>query len=50
MDKANLHRQLSRQLNKYLSDDFIAENENVKRFIEVVNQSYFNFEKQTGVD
>ncbi|WP_281321780.1 response regulator [Flavobacterium aestivum] len=45
MDKANLHRQLSRQLNKYLSDDFIAENENVKRFVEVVNQSYFNFEK-----
>jgi signal transduction histidine kinase len=45
MDKSNLHRQLSRQLNKYLSDDFIEGNENVKHFIEVVNQSYFNFEK-----
>lgn len=45
MDKKNLHRQLNRQLNKYLSDDFIAENENIQHFIEVVNHSYFNFEK-----
>lgn len=45
MDKVNLHRQLNRQVNKHLSDDFIAKNENVQHFIEVVNHSYFNFEK-----
>ncbi len=45
MDKENLHRQLKRQLNKHFSDDFIAKNENVQHFIEVVNHSYFNFEK-----
>jgi signal transduction histidine kinase len=45
MDKYHLHRQFNRQLNKYLSDDFIAANENVQHLIEAVNNSYFNFEK-----
>jgi signal transduction histidine kinase/CheY-like chemotaxis protein len=45
MDKYHLHRQFNRQLNKYLSDDFIAANENVQHLIEVINNSYFNFEK-----
>jgi signal transduction histidine kinase/BarA-like signal transduction histidine kinase len=45
MDKENVHRQLDRELNKYLSGEFIAKNENVRDFLEAVNRSYFNFEK-----
>ena len=45
MDKTNTHRQLNRQIKKFLSDDFIAENESVQKFIQVVNRSYLNFEK-----
>jgi signal transduction histidine kinase len=45
MDKNIFHRQLNRQLNKYLSDDFINSNESVQKFIEVVNHSYYNYER-----
>jgi signal transduction histidine kinase/BarA-like signal transduction histidine kinase len=45
MDKYHLHRRFNRQLNKYLTDDFIAANENVQLLIEAVNNSYLNFEK-----
>jgi signal transduction histidine kinase/BarA-like signal transduction histidine kinase len=45
MEKENIHRQLNRQINKYFSEDFIAKNEAVQNFIEVVNLSYLNFEK-----
>lgn len=45
MDKTNIHQQLNRQIKKFLSDDFIAENDCVQKFIEVVNRSYLNFEK-----
>ena len=45
MEKDKLHRLLSRQLKKHFSDEFIAENESVQKFIESVNLSYLNFEK-----
>ncbi|RVT77323.1 response regulator [Flavobacterium sufflavum] len=45
MEKENIHRQLNRQIKKHFSDDFIANNESVQKFIEVVNLSYLNFEK-----
>ena len=45
MEKENIHRQLNRQIKKYFSEDFIAKNEAVQNFIEVVNLSYLNFEK-----
>lgn len=47
MEKDNLHRQLYRQIKKHLPDDFIFESETIQKFIEVVNQSYLNFEKDT---
>ena len=45
MDKQNIHRQLNRQINKFLSDDLIANNEAIAKFIEVVNLSYMSFER-----
>lgn len=45
MDKKNIHRQLKRQINKYLSDDFIANNEALMKFIDVVNLSYLSYER-----
>lgn len=45
MEKINIHRQLNRQIKKYFADDFINNNEAVQNFIEVVNLSYLNFEK-----
>lgn len=45
MDKENIHRQLKRQINKYLSDDLIANNGDVVKFIEVVNLSYMSYER-----
>ncbi|TRX03408.1 response regulator [Flavobacterium gawalongense] len=45
MEKENIHRQLNRQIKKYFSDGFIANNEAIQNFIEVVNLSYLNFEK-----
>lgn len=47
MDKQNIHRQLKRQINKYLSDDFIADNDALSKFIDVVNLSYLNYERDT---
>ncbi|MFV7234256.1 response regulator [Flavobacterium sp. ZB4R12] len=45
MEIENLHRQLNRQIKKHFSEDFIADNEVIHNFIEVVNLSYLNFEK-----
>lgn len=45
MEIENLHRQLNRQIKKHFSEDFIADNEALHNFIEVVNLSYLNFEK-----
>lgn len=47
MDKQNLHRQLKRQINKFLSDDLIEDNEAINKFIEVVNLSYMSYERDT---
>ena len=47
MDKENLHRQLKRQINKFLSEDLIVDNEAISKFIEVVNLSYMNYERDT---
>ena len=45
MNKQNIHRQLKRQINKFLSDDLIANNEAIAKFIEVVNLSYMSYER-----
>ncbi|MDN3677240.1 ATP-binding protein [Flavobacterium paronense] len=45
MENQNIHRQLQRQINKYLSDDLIAENEALSKFINVVNLSYLSYER-----
>ena len=45
MYKNNLHRQLHRQIKKNFTDQFILENESVQKFIDVINQSYLNYEK-----
>lgn len=45
MDSTNLHRLLTRQIHKYLPKDFIADTPFVTEFIEAVNQSYLNYEK-----
>lgn len=45
MDKESIHKQLKRQINKYLSDDPIVYNEAVVKFIEVVNLSYMSYER-----
>ena len=41
----HLHRQLNRQVKKHYTDDFINGNEPLRKFIEVVNQSFLNYEK-----
>lgn len=45
MEKGNIHRQLNRQIKKYFTEGFVLDNEAVQDFIEVVNLSYLNFEK-----
>jgi signal transduction histidine kinase/BarA-like signal transduction histidine kinase len=45
MEQENLHRQLNRQIKKHFTSDFIDGNESVRKFIEVVNQSFLNYEK-----
>jgi signal transduction histidine kinase/CheY-like chemotaxis protein len=45
MTNNNLNRNLNRQINKYLSDDIIKDNPSIQKFIEVVSQTYENFEK-----
>lgn len=45
MNKQNIHRQLKRQINKFLSDELIANNEAIAKFIEVVNLSYLSYER-----
>jgi signal transduction histidine kinase/CheY-like chemotaxis protein len=41
----NLNRNLNRQIKKFLSDEIINENPSIQKFIEAVNQSYENYEK-----
>lgn len=45
MNNQEIHRQLKRQINKFLSDDLIANNEAISKFIEVVNLSYMSYER-----
>jgi signal transduction histidine kinase/BarA-like signal transduction histidine kinase len=45
MNKSPLHKNLKRQLDKFLSEDFIKDNPNLASFIETVNQTYINYEK-----
>ena len=45
MDNQNIHRQLQRQINKFLSPELIAENEAISKFIDVVNLSYMSYER-----
>lgn len=46
MTNKNLNRNLNRQINKYLSDDIIK-NPSIQKFIQVVSQSYENYEKDS---
>ncbi|MFI0490241.1 response regulator [Flavobacterium sp.] len=41
----NLNRNLKRQINKFLSDELINDNPSIQEFIEAVNQSFQNYEK-----
>jgi signal transduction histidine kinase/CheY-like chemotaxis protein len=45
MPNNNLNRNLNRQINNFLSDDIIKDNPSIQKFIEVVSQSYENYEK-----
>ena len=45
MKENNIHRQLKRQINKFLSDDFIENNKELQDFIEAVNLSYKSYER-----
>ena len=45
MDNQNIHRQLKRQINKYLSVDLIADNPALSKFIDVVNSTYLSYER-----
>lgn len=40
-----INRFLQRQINKYLSPELIEQNESIQKFIEAVNQTYINYEK-----
>jgi len=41
----NLNRNLTRQINKFLSDDIVNDNPSIQKFIQAVSQSYENYEK-----
>ena len=41
----NLHNYLGSQVKKYLDDDFINQNPSLQNFIQIINQSYLNYEK-----
>ncbi len=45
MNKSHLHRNLKRQLDKFMSEEFIEQNPNLLSFIQSVNQTYLNYEK-----
>lgn len=47
MERYSLHRHLNRQIDKYLSEKTIGENPEIAAFIEVINQTYLNYEKDT---
>jgi signal transduction histidine kinase/BarA-like signal transduction histidine kinase len=45
MNRSHLHINLKRQLDKFLSEEFIEQNPNLSSFIQAVNQTYLNYEK-----
>ena len=45
MNKSHFNRNLKRQVDKFLSDDFIENNPNLAAFIQTVNQTYLNYER-----
>ena len=45
MNSTDLHIHLKRQINKFLSEEIINDNPSIQKFIDVVNQSYLNYEK-----
>lgn len=45
MADKNLNRNLKRQIDKFLSDEIINDNPSIQKFIDAVNQSYENYEK-----
>lgn len=45
MNTENLHNYFGRQVKKYIDEDLTAQNPSLQKFIEVINQSYFNYEK-----
>jgi signal transduction histidine kinase len=45
MNKPNLHRHLGRQIDKYLSKQTINNSPELMAFIDVINQTYLNYEK-----
>jgi signal transduction histidine kinase/BarA-like signal transduction histidine kinase len=47
MPNDNFNRNLNRQINKFLSDDIINDNPSIQKFIQAVNQSYENYEKDS---
>jgi len=47
MNNQKIHRQLQRQINKYLSNDLIDDNDAIIKFIEVVNLSYLSYERDS---
>ena len=45
MNKAHLHKHLKRQIDKFFSEDFIDDNPALESFIQTVNQTYLNYDK-----
>lgn len=45
MINENLHNYFGRQVKKYLDEDLIHQNPSLQNFIQVINQSYLNYEK-----
>lgn len=45
----NLHNYFGRQVKKYLDDNFIRQNPSLQNFIEIINQSYLNYEKDAAL-
>lgn len=46
MDRTLLHRHLNRQIDKYLAKNSLSNSPELAAFIEVINQTYLNYEKE----
>ncbi|NHM07135.1 response regulator [Flavobacterium sp. CYK-4] len=45
MDKSMFHKNLKRQIDKFLPEDLVAQNPDLLAFLKTVNQTYLNYEK-----